>query len=421
MNVQRVVSIVRLVKCAGTALALCAGLPAQSFVDSAYLEKARKAFQNPDETQTLRCEIKPIQPALNFGLRLQTGYKLDIPLNQFQGIGHGWSALLRVTPQVGEPVYLASNSHLPEVPGSQATTAMKADGELFGYFLVGDGTYDVALRIRDDQGRVCRSSWRIDAKLGRVEHGLVAAMPPNTVGQISGPHPATAIDAPKIGRLTVLVHAAPKSSRTSTLVDSDIQLLLDMLESLVEHVPAREVRFALFSLEQQQVLLRKDDFTTASIDNVSDTLNTVQLGKVDLSVLQNRTGAADLLTGLADTELRRENPSDLVVFIGAHSRTDDPIPSSAFQNRPGVPTQFFYLQYLRSHFADHPNALMDRPRLPRGVRRNPGDEVWDLRSGRAPDSIEMLMNRLKGHTIRLTKPQDFADAIARLSQSVVSR
>ena len=68
------------------------------------------------DQRPLACEVRPIQPVLNFGLRFQAGYLMRVPLRQFAGPGHRWYVLVRITPQSGEarPVHLLSVVSLPD-------------------------------------------------------------------------------------------------------------------------------------------------------------------------------------------------------------------------------------------------------------------------------------------------------------------
>jgi hypothetical protein len=400
-----------LAKLAVISLALCSAGQAQTFVDPEHLEAAKKAFNSTAAAGTLQCDVKPIPPALDFRLHLQAGYKISIPLNQFHGTGHGWSVLLRVTPAGGEPVYLSTTSHLPVVPDN------RADGEVTGGFVVGEGGYDVTALARDDLHRSCRSTWHVDAKLNGAERSLKSLTPPHTVAEISGvssQSPASA--ASTIGRLTILLHALPFKPHSADPDEVDNSMLAGMLEALLEQLPAREVRFAMFNLEQQRVLLHSDSFTAGSIEGVSQAIDALQLAKVDYSVLKNRTGAVDLLTSLVDKELHRETPSDVVVFLGPHSRTDDAIPAQAFERESHPATQFFYLQCIvpRVDLAQQQRSPFER----RGMRGGglQGPPVYTMRR-RLPDSIEHLMKRLKGRTIELARPRDFAGAVTLLSHA----
>src|ERR1700722_424899 len=82
---------------------------AQSLVDAEHRAKARATFRSAAQAPTLKCQFAEIPPALNFALRFQTGFSVQLPVQQFQGPGHGWDVLLRVTPDGKEPVLLTTS------------------------------------------------------------------------------------------------------------------------------------------------------------------------------------------------------------------------------------------------------------------------------------------------------------------------
>ena len=136
-----------------------------------------KALDLQADEKPLRCEVTPIKPSLNFSFRFQAGYVVHVPMDQYSGPGHGWAMLTRITPEGGgqQPVYLATRVRLPPIPKTKVAV------EVGGGYLLGEGRYDVSWTLLDDSGRVCRASWRVDAKLGRHERQLNLAMPHDTV------------------------------------------------------------------------------------------------------------------------------------------------------------------------------------------------------------------------------------------------
>src|SRR4051794_25705190 len=84
-------------------------------------------LERPPADQPLKCQMKPLPPALDFSFRFRVRLKIQSPLEQFTGPGHRWDVLLRVTPeqQGSQPVYLASTYALPDVP-----TKPNQDGEV---------------------------------------------------------------------------------------------------------------------------------------------------------------------------------------------------------------------------------------------------------------------------------------------------
>ncbi len=360
---------------------------AQVIVDPARFGSIVKALERQADEKPLRCQVRPIRPSLDFGFRFQAGYVVTVPMDQYSGPGHGWAMLTRITPEGGgrQPVYLASRVRLPPVPKT------KVNKEVGGGYLLGEGRYDVNWTLLDDTGRICRSSWRVDARLGRRERQVNLAMPRDTVADFTlrgrSGRKRGADDAAPI-RLTVLLHAAPLFPFRTRLRASDRVVLLGLLSSLLERVPVRSVRLVIFNLDQQKTLLRQDAFAPDALDQVAQALNSTELGLVDYHVLQNPRGHVDLLAGLMNLELRAEAPSDVVVFLGPETRYVDKLPPAALEDPTGAAPQFFNLQ-LKPYFRSGPSL---------------------------PDSISLATAKAKGKTIVIRTPADFAKAIEQIER-----
>jgi hypothetical protein len=367
------------------ALLLTSAGAAQNIVDPARFGNMLKALEPQAGEKLVRCEVTPIKPSLDFSFRFQAGYVARVPMNQYSGAGHGWLILTRITPEGGaqKPVYLAGRARLPPIPKTRIAF------EVGGGYLLGEGRYDVSWALRDDSGRVCRRSWRVDARLGRHERQMQLSMPPDTVaeftlrGRTEGKRGAD--DAAPI-RLTVLLDAAPLVPLRTRLRASDRVILLGLLSSLLERVPARSVRLVIFNLDQEKILLRQDAFAPDAMDRVAQSLNGLELGRVDYHVLQNPRGHVDFLAGLMNLELRAEAPSDVVVILGPETRYVDRLPQAALEEPRGAVPQFFYFQF-KPFF--HVGASL-------------------------PDSIALATAKVKGKTIVIHTPADFAKAIEQI-------
>src|SRR5580698_7885130 len=115
---------------------------AQSIINPADIPAAAKALEYHEGEKSLRCDVEPTKPALNFGLRLQAGYLLEVPLVQYSGTGHTWTTTVRVAPEGGrEPVYLADLVALPKNPHPEFTA------QTTGTFLLGEGRYHVEFAV----------------------------------------------------------------------------------------------------------------------------------------------------------------------------------------------------------------------------------------------------------------------------------
>jgi hypothetical protein len=356
----------------------------QSVVSAARVRRLLDRFE-AEPLEALRCEVIPLKPALNFSFRFQAGFIVHVPLNQYLGSGHRWVMLIRVTPEGGETVNLMSLIRLPEIPKT------KVVAEIGGGYLMGEGRYSVDWMMFDDSRRVCRKSWAVDAKLNHSERGIRVAMPPHTVRGFSwfaAPDAAANQDDAAPVRLTVLLHAAPLSLRRTTLSASDSLMLVGLLSSLLERMPTRSVRLVVFNLDQQKELFRQESFSPRSLDRVAQAIDDVQLGVVDYRVLQNQRGHIDMLTDLVNSEMQAKEPSDVVLFLGPATRYGDSVPRAPLERNESGGPQFFYFQY--------------RP--------------YYRRTAAFPDLISMALRKLRGKTMLIYSPNEFARAIAQVER-----
>lgn len=368
------------------AMLLPAAAWAQSIVEPGTIPYVMRRLEPRWDERELACSVTPFGPALNFSFRIQAGYVVRVPMGQFFGPGHIWFILVRVTPEEGgKPVFLASRTRLPDVPKTKVEVA------LGGGYLLGEGRYRVRWMIIDDQDRICRKEWRIEARLSNAERKAGVSTRPNTVAAFSllgSPDGARPPDDSPPFSATILMHAAPVFPRRTHLRVSDRMLLIGSLAALLERLPAHSVRLVVFNLDQQKELYRRDGFTLAALDQVEQAMNELELNAVDYHVLQKPRGYIDLLADIVERERRDSNPSDAVVFLGPAARYEDKPPRAPWDKPAAVP-HFFDFQY--------------RPRMGRGVAGG-------------PDSIALTVSMLKGKTMVVRTPADFARAIDQLEK-----
>jgi hypothetical protein len=371
-------------------LLTAAGALGQTLVNPARLSASLKDFDRGFRDLPLQCEVTPIKPALNFGFRFQAGYVVRVPMGQYRGPGHAWTILTRITPAEGtrEPVYLLYRTVLPDIPQTKVVL------ELGGGYLLGEGRYEVAWKLVDDSSRVCGHHWSVDARLSRGERQVKVAIPPATVADFSLrglPQMHQTDDAAPI-RLTVLMHAAPINPRRTRMSPRDQMMLLGTLSSLLERVPVRSVRLVVFNLDQQKELYRQESFVPQALGQVARSIGTLELGLVDYNVLQHRHGHLDLLAELVNGELAAKEASDVVLFLGPQARTFDKVPRDDLEKPQRAGPKFFYFQY--------------RPAF--------------LQQAGLPDTINYTVNRLKGKTVVIRTPGEFAKAIDQIERSTSS-
>lgn len=390
----------------------------QSLVEPELIPAERRLFEGASTGGQLRCDINPVRPALTFGFRFQAGYAASVPLAQIRGSGHTLTVHTRVTPEGREPVYLTKTEALPEVPET------KVDVVTGGAFVLGEGTYGLEVLLEDDLHRNCRGSWQLQARRWGSERQLKQTTPPGAVEEISesGPLAADAKPGPRIGRLTILVHAAPLSPNLSALQPDDIQRLEDSMAWLLRELPAQSVRLIAFNLDQRAIIFRKDGFTVDQTGGLTAALRELELGLVDYRTLRDRPLPMDLLLGLVQAELQDPKPAGAMIVLGPRTRMRDDVRTDALGKRPAAIPPIFDLPFevdrrtlpvhgLNSRVGTRDG--MQRPGAPMPVDPNPPQTFMTPQ-----DTIERLVGRLKGQTIPIHNPHDLADAIQHMDQRI---
>lgn len=410
-------------------------LPAQTITSPDRIIQSQALSGKP-----LECSVSPLRPALGFNFRIQAGYIVHLPLNQFSGPGHSVTALLRITPDVSgaSPVFLTDSLRLPPVPPNDLT------GEFGGGFYMGAGRYHVNWLLVDETGRACVKEWRIESELPH-DTRINPGMAPGTIAELSlrlAPSANRHPDAVPPLRLTVLLDAAPLSAGNFTeteLRSADRIFLLGALSALLERLPTSAVRLVVFNLAQQRELLRRDSFSRDWLGEVIQTLNQLQLAKVDYSIAQSRTGHLDLLARLINQELCSASPSDAVVILGPRERYHDKLPPGALATAGDGAPKFFFLAHGLPRPLSESNAAAGSgagggrggrfgPLSPVPLTQSgdmagpqPGDGSYDMHgairsdvptsSGSLPDSVTLAVRSLRGEIFDIKSPADFVKAV----------
>ncbi|HEY1218535.1 MAG: hypothetical protein ABSE42_07970 [Bryobacteraceae bacterium] len=393
----------------------------QWLADPAKLGHALGLLSRDPFQATFRCQMTAVRPWLNFSLRIQAGYLIETPMDQFAGAAHELRAVTEITPAAAgaKPVYLANRFHLAVLPSTGAVAQMS------GAYLLGAGTYNVRMVVYDEAGRACRADWPVTAAWNDAR--LRPPIPVNTVAEFHWAAGGRATE-PVFDRLTVLLNAAPVDPRMSQLTAEDAAMLLGGLDALLDQVPARAVRLVAFNLDQQKELMARDGFTAAGLDELEVALHNQQLAVVDYRVLQNRNGPMEMLANLVNREMRMEKPADAVVFLGPELHTSWNLAKDAVAPQPHPPECFYFQFYgtrdMRLGGGNGRNRAGSlRPGF--GLKSEGDDGGPPYQSyphqampniGLGDEPIASLVGRLRGRVFSVGAPQDFERGVQRIRQ-----
>jgi hypothetical protein len=403
-------------------LLMATAAPAQTLLDDS--QKIADAQRLLDATQgnPVRCDVFPLKPRLAFSLRMVSGYFWRLHLRPSQVAGQKWIVLARVTPKDGH----GSPSYFSDAVQFSGDGDISSEAQV-GHFAVGEGRYEMSFLMFDDRGRTCRKDVQIEAHLNSTQRQIGAQLPPNTIASasswtISPQVPASTM----LNRLTILLDVSDQA-RTQ-----DQSTLMDALTALIEELQARSVRLVLFDLAQQKEVWRRDEFGSDALPEVAKAMAAVQFEAVPVGALKNPSAGVDLIENLVNREIQSPEPANAVVFLGLPSSLKGK-PSTEIA-QPAAKPQFFYVVCpavrVRHYFSS--GGMMDESSVPIAmgrvipstvgpagpVARVPIPATIPSASGRGPDSIEYVVDRLAGKTLRVDSPEAFAKALGEIARSL---
>jgi len=330
---------------------------------------------------SLKCEVRPWSPFLDFNFRYQTGLVLSVSLGQFSP-GEELITYLRVIPQGASPVFFRASLELPSVPPGMSHTIdlddlRKNQFTISGAFNIGKGRYSVELLLLNPQGRSCYKRWNL--KTGKYsDQAVPLALSPGSVAPLAPDSWDGKLDANGV-RLSVLLDAAPMHQYAAQLYAWDRSLLLQAVASLLKQLPCESVQIVAFNLEQQREIFRQEKFDAEGFAKLATALEHLELASVPYRTLL-RGSASKFLLRLAQEQTSAKNSSDVVVFIGPLLAVDQ---NPLMQLREPASPRFFYFEFhgVGTHF---------------------------------PDSIEHLTRDLHGSVFGISSANDLALAIKKI-------
>lgn len=339
----------------------------------------------------LPCVVSPDKPFLGFDLRFHSGYDVAVPLRELAGSENLLTILFRVTPEARpqEAKYFLQRIR---VPGVEAEA--KGDAVLQGGFDIGEGKYKVQWLMRDRAERVCSDSWDIEAELPSKDKPIELTLTPGDIRPVESSQFREEPPVERSGEdplsVKVIVNFAPQRADAATLRPVDTAALVSTLRTLSREPRIGRFSVVAFNLNEQRVLYRQENAEKINFPALGDSLDTLNLGTVDLQRLSVKNGETQFLAELIDTELRASRDNDAVVFAGPKAMLEAKIPPDQLKKLSEIEVPVFYLNYALNPFL------------------NP----WR-------DSIGTAVKTLKGVEYTITRPRDLWFAVSEIVSKIV--
>ena len=344
-----------------------------------------------EERKDLPCTVVPEKPFLGFDLKFHSGYDVSIPLSELAGNEDLLTIVFRVWPegQRNDPTYFTQKIRVPPIEEEA-----KGDALLQGGFDVGVGKYFVDLLVRDRAERVCSLSWDIEAKLPAKDTQIELTMADGSIQPVEGAQfreepPAQRATDHDLLNLKVIVNFAPQRALASSLRPIDTAALVSLLRTLSRDPRVGKFSLVAFNLHEQRILFRQEAADRIDFPGLGESLQSLNLGTVDLKRLANKNGGTEFLTTLMEKEFANTERADAVVFAGPKAMLEANIPSDNLKRLSEFDVPVFYMNYIL----------------------NPYATPWR-------DSIGQAVKFLKGVEFTISRPRDLwfavTDMVARL-------
>ncbi len=297
-----------------------------------------------DVRKDLPCTVTPVKPALGFDLRFHGGYEVAIPLKDLVGQENLLTTVFRVTPadHPDKPVYFTQHINVPRIDDDA-----HGDAYLQGGFDLGEGNYHVDWLMRDRAERVCSFYWDSEAVIPARDKGIKLSIASSAVLPVDPEpfreEPPVPRDASAPLNVKVMVNFAPQRRLSATLQPMDTAALVSILRSISREPRICKFTVVAFNMQEQRVLYRQES-EKIDFPALGESLNSLNLGTVDVARLEQKHGDTEFLASLFQKEVGKDNP-DALIFAGPKVMTDQGIPTESLKQLTDLSYPVFYMNY----------------------------------------------------------------------------
>jgi hypothetical protein len=304
-------------------------------------------FEAKEPRRDLPCAVSPNRPILGFDLRFHATYEVAIPLRELAGKENLLTILFRVRSEArpNEPLYFMQRVRVPEIE-EQA----RGDAYLHGGFDVGEGSYQVEWLMRDRAERVCSAFWDVKAVLPERDREIELRV---AADQISEPEFEQFKEEPPVVRssggdslsVKILINFAPQNSRAATLQPFDTSALVAILRTIAREPRIGKFSVVAFNLHEQRIIHRQDGVSRIDFPALGASLESLNLGTVDLKRLSEEHGDTRFLADLIQQEFGAEPAPDALIFAGPKVLLEKNVSEEQLAVLRDVPYPVFYMNY----------------------------------------------------------------------------
>ena len=273
------------------------------------------------ELPELKCRLHTREPVLDYEFRFYASFWVNIPLRRLHGGGRRLSSTAVIYPvsvEGSEPIRVEDTYVL----GKAVPERMNGQAELGGAFALGEGRYQVDWTLEDEAGRSCQLSWTLEAKLSRRHRHVNLSVKPGEVAPartyLFRPEPAVESGGAGL-RVKLLMNLDVPSRRRARVQLWRYVPMISGMRMMSRHPALAEFAVVAFSLEQQQVLFRRELSKRIWFPALRNAIASLNPATVELKTLRKGSDL-EFLDELLAQELNDVEQVDAIIFVGADDR-----------------------------------------------------------------------------------------------------
>lgn len=322
--------------------------------------------------QDIPCTVTDRKAELGFDLRFHGGFDVSVPLRELSGNGETLTVVFRVYPRDTplRAAYFVQHFNVPAIEDDA-----KGDAMLQGGIDLGEGNYHVDWLMRDRADHLCSSAWDVDAELPAKDKPMPLFITPNQVSE-SLPEPFVndpTKDAikPTEDNLTVklLVNFAPQTAYSAALQRTDTDALVSILKTIQRDPQVAHISLVAFNMGEERIVYRQEMASTIDFNSLGKALQTIKLGTVNLSHLEQKHSDSDFLETLITSEVGDTTHPDAVIFAGPKAMLSADVPQDSLRRIGDIECPVFYMNY-----ALDPRAVPWKDSISHAIRTFKGTE-----------------------------------------------
>ena len=306
------------------------------------------ALESGEPRKDLNCSVTSNKPSLGFDLKFHSEYLVSLPIRELDGPGNFLSIVFRVQPKsvpAASPVYFKQQFRVPKIDDTSGAIALQ------GKFDLGEGSYRVDWLMRDFAGRLCTSSWDVDAALAPKDKPVVLALAANSIRpsqeeKFQAEPPVARAEGRAPLSVKVLMNFAPERPDSAALNPQDRAALVSILRDISRNPQIGTFSLVAFNIQAQKVLYRQNAADQIDFPDLGEALKSkLRLGTVDLSQLSQKHGDTEFLSTLIHDETADGSKLDGLIFVGPKAMLDENVPEDDLKEIGGLDYPVFYLNY----------------------------------------------------------------------------